>query len=230
MSHEPLRTSEPLVWRDLDAHDRDDIIALHRLSTKGLTSMQVKPERPEFFDHLLGGGGRIIGARDASGALAAYGVLQYAPDPGTDPNTWMGWPANTPVQKLAGAAVAPDLRGGGLQLELIRRRMALAGPDICLYATVAPGNPASWRNMLQAGFDIRAMRPCYGGVLRYLLARDARGMHAPVRNAETGLYSIEDTPLEAQSRLFQQGWRGVALDSEPPVRYCLVACQAEVSC
>ena len=199
-----------LGWCLLGPDDGDRIFALHLRAIAGMGPEQVLPERRDFFQRLLEGAGRIIGACDPAGDLVAYGVLQHGPDPGTRPDLWLGWPADARIQKLAGSSVAPEYRGRRLQCALIRRRVGLADPDAYLYATAAPSNPASWHNLLREGFEILRLRRVYQDSLRYLLARRAGPQGRPSGGADTaeGARPLADLTLAEQDQLLMQGWRG----------------------
>ena len=203
------RVPVDLHWDMLGPADLDRIVDLHARAIRGMGSDQVKPEHPEFFAALLDGAGRIIGARAPAGDLVAYGVLQDGPDPGTRPDLWLGWPADARIQKLAGSSVAEAYRGQRLQCELIRRRVELADPDACLYATAAPSNPASWRSLLREGFEIRLLCRVYQNSLRYILARPARTAATPLAPTdEEAARPLDGLPLDEQDRLLSHGWRG----------------------
>lgn len=198
-----------LRWSPLGPQDRDRIFELHLRAIQGMGPDQVRPESLEFFEALLDGAGRIIGACDPEGGLVAYGVLQDGPDPGTRPELWLDWPFDARIQKLAGSSVAQAYRGQRLQCELIRRRVTLADPGAWLYATAAPSNPASWRSLLYEGFEIRRLRRVYQDSLRYLLARRA----GPLAPSAVPVGGDEPRPLDGlsldeQDRLLSQGWRG----------------------
>lgn len=159
-----------LHWRALLPDDLTAMYDLHRRSLEGMAVQIVKPESRDFLRELLQGRGIVTGAW-CEGALVAYGVLQHDLLPEDDPRDLLGLDAAQRVQKLAGAAVAPGWRGLGLQRLLIERRLASAPGDAVLFATAAPGNLPSWRNLLACGFAVRALVHRYGGHARYLLAR-----------------------------------------------------------
>ena len=197
-----------LVWRLLGPADCDQVFALHQAATEGMGVDQVLPEQRAFFEALLAGGGMVVGMCDPAGELIAYGVLQHGPDPGTRPDLWLGWPADACIQKLAGSSVAPAYRGQRLQCALIRQRVALADPDAYLYATAAPSNPASWRNLLREGFEIQGLRRVYQDSLRYLLVRRAGLMTASADPECAGGLALDSLSLPQQDQLLAQGWRG----------------------
>ena len=160
-----------LDWHLLQPTDLDTMEALHRLSCAGMSAQLVKPEKREFLASLLHGRGEVIGAW-AGAQLVAYGALLHELLPDDDPRPLLGLAPERHLAKLAGAAVAPGWRGQGLQRALIARRMARAERHAVLFVTAAPGNCASWHNLLFCGFSVRALQVCYGGLTRYLLAYD----------------------------------------------------------
>ncbi|MCK9516899.1 MAG: GNAT family N-acetyltransferase [Ottowia sp.] len=208
-----------LRWRCLQPTDLDGMEALHRASLAGFRPEAVKPETRDFLASLLQGRGRVLGAWRGD-ELVAYGVLQHVLSAEDRIQALLGLAPGAPLLKLAGAAVAPALRGQQLQRELIARRLAWADGR-AVFATAAPCNPASWHNLLACGFSVRALQERYGGYARYLLAR-VPGEHFagdPARGCELG-----PDALERQRELLAQGWRGVGaggsgqlLCLQPPV-------------
>lgn len=201
-------TPPALAWRLLQPADLDAMEVLHRLSLAGMAAHTVKAESRDFLASLLQGRGQVIGAW-AGQALVAYGVLQHDLLPEDDPRPHLGLPADRPVAKLAGAAVAPDWRGQHLQRTLIARRMEQAQPGAVLFATAAPDNTASWHNLLACGFAVRALEYRYGGFARYLLAHDPAARAAGPALAASGL-DVPSSDLPRQQALLHAGWRGVA--------------------
>lgn len=197
--------TDTLHWRLLQPHDLDAMHALHLHSIEGMVVQTVKPETRDFLASLLGGRGRVPGGW-AGDALVAYGVLQHDLLADDAPHALLGLPAAAPLCKLAGAAVRRDWRGHGLQRRLIQQRLALAGAS-SVFATSAPGNPASWHSLLACGLSVRALQYRYGGHARYLLARvpDEVFVADDLRALELGPQA-----LERQQELLAQGWRGVA--------------------
>ena len=194
---------QTLQWRTLQPADLDTMFALHLRSIAGLALATVKPETREFLHSLLEGRGQVIGAWQGR-ALVAYGVLQHDLLAYDDPRAVLGLPAEARVGKLAGAAVEPAWRGQGLQRVLITQRMAAAA-GATVFATAAPGNPASWRSLLACGLQVRAVQYLYGGHARYLLARVPGDAWVPGAAQE-----VPAEELARQETLLAQGWRGVA--------------------
>lgn len=120
------------------------------------------------------------------------------------------WPL---LAQLEGVAVAPGWRGCGLQRHLGLWRIALAARlgRRHIAATAAPANFDSWRNLLQLGLAICALKPMYGGQLRYLMHRDLidAAPVVPVRCIAVG-------DADAQRHFFTQGWRAVGWRGRPP--------------
>ena len=205
-----------LDWHWLQPSDLDAMEALHHLGRAGMSAQLVKPESRDFLASLLHGRGQVIGAR--SGAqLVAYGVLLHQLLPSDDPRPLLHLAPERPLAKLAGACVAPSWRGQRLQRALIAQRMARADDRTVLFVTAAPGNYASWRNLLACGFAVRALEVCYGGLTRYLLAYDpaapaplARIHPLGPRAGSDDFLDIDSLDLARQQSLIDAGWQGVA--------------------
>jgi len=170
-----------LVW--LDGAAIDAVEHLHRCSIDGVDAGLVKPERRSFFESVFGGRGEVIGAvgeggddgrtRIGAGRLIAYGVLLTTLAEGEDAGERLGRGDNRGLAKIAGTGVDPHERGRGLQRCLVRRRVARAaerGFDH-VFATAAPGNTVSWRNLMTEGFAVADMVLAYGRLERLLLHR-----------------------------------------------------------
>jgi RimJ/RimL family protein N-acetyltransferase len=213
-------TIHGLVWSPLGQEAIDEIEALHAKALAALPDPSlVRPETRAFFERILAGEGEVIGARE-NGRLVAYGILQFVLEVDDDPRSLASFD-EAPIVKLAGAAVAPGWRGQGLQRELIRRRVARAAERGCLqlYATAAPGNVASWRNLLGCGFVIAALLRRYGGLLRYLLVSgETLAPRLGVCRAE--ILRLEDQ--HGQAAALAAGRRGIAAVQDAGGRPCLV--------
>ncbi|MFL5260465.1 MAG: GNAT family N-acetyltransferase [Hyphomicrobiales bacterium] len=162
------------IFTALTPGDLDAIFSLHleALAAVGRPEL-VKPESKEFFERMLAGAGRVIGA-SRDGALIAYGVLQFDLPSSEDARPLLALDSGDDLAKLAGASVHPSVWGKGLHDALIGRRIEEAGRLAIrhLYSTSAPGNARSWANLLDRGFCVRGIIEKYGGHLRYVLYRD----------------------------------------------------------
>lgn len=207
MPFDAPRNDAPRIWRTLDLSDLAAVDDLHRRAIGAAGPDVVKPEHPDFFAAILGGRGRMIGVF-AADRLIAYGVLQHVIPADDDPRPLVGAGAAVQRVKLAGASVAPDQRGSGLQRALISARVRLAHENytqpLILYATSAPGNTASWSNLLAEGFHIRGIKLYYGGYPRYVMVnqRDVVDWGAQTE--------LDPGDIDAQARLLERGWRGIA--------------------
>ena len=194
----------------LSLSDLDAIVALHRHSIDAVGRNDlIKPETPDFFARILGGGGRITGVW-LDDAFVGYGVLQFTLPPSEDARPYLGLSDDVRLAKLAGACVLPHAWGGGIHDALIGSRIdqARQAGIAHLYATAAPGNARSWENLLAAGFTVRALVAKYGGHMRYLLHRDDGSSDArPVGNDDIWC-AAEDT--ESQQALLAAGRWGRA--------------------
>lgn len=200
----PATARVALDWRWLQPSDLNAMEALHHLSRAGMSAQLVKPESRDFLASLLHGRGQVIGAQ-ANGQLVAYGVLLHDLLPTDDPRPLLHLAAERTLAKLAGASVAPDWRGQRLQRALIAQRMARADSRAVVFVTAAPGNYASWRNLLACGFAVRALEVCYGGLTRYLLAYDPLAQRA----SSADFLDIDSLDLARQQSLIDAGWQGV---------------------
>lgn len=214
-------TDDPaLIWRELEPDDLDAVYALHIAATDAVGAPSlIRPETRDFFEAILAGGGRIAGVFDTAGLLA-YGVLQWDLPPVEDLRPLFGLPPDAPFAKLAGASVRPGMWGGGLHENMIARRIVMAR-DLGLthlYATSAPGNARSWENLLNCGFEVRALIEQYGGNLRYVvyrgLVRDAGRdaapgpAHDPARDEDGTWCDTDDAARQRQ--LVDMGMTGAS--------------------
>lgn len=208
-----LRVMSPpagLAWRRLTLADLDAIYALHCTSIAGMEVKSVKLETRSFFVSMIGDRGQVIGLFNGAD-LVAYGVLQHDLKLGDNPLPALGLPAQTPICKLAGAAVAQDWRHQGLQRLLIRARLQLAGDLGVVFSTAAPSNPASWSNLLACGLAVHAIRYMYGDHPRYLMVRMPPELDNLILDAaHVGEY-LDCSDLERQKLRLAQGWRGIGL-------------------
>ncbi len=194
MNDQPAEVEVPgvrFVWLGADALDA--VERLHLRSIEGVDRGLVKPERRSFFESVFAGRGEIVGAvaagRDAEtsvagGRLIGYGVLLTALADGEDAGVRIGLGGNQGLAKIAGTGVDPGFRGRGLQRALLRRRIERAGNLGFghVFATAAPANTVSWRNLMAEGFAIVDVVLAYGSLERYLLHRPVAGAarpHAP---------------------------------------------------
>ena len=101
------------------------------------------------------------------------------------------------------------LRGHRLQCELVRRRAGFARAEgfTDLYATAAPGNVPSWRNLLSEGFAIVALLTRYGSLLRYLLHR---ALDAPTAAGARGRRVVRSRGSSSAARAARLRPTGVA--------------------
>jgi len=168
------------VWLGADALDA--VERLHLRSIAGIGRGLVKPERRSFFESVFAERGAVVGAivpgsdaetGVAGGGLIGYGVLLTVLADGEDAGVRIGLGGNDGLAKIAGTGVDPGFRGLGLQKALVRRRIERAGNlgFRHVFATAAPANTVSWRNLMAEGFAIVDVVLAYGSLERYLLHR-----------------------------------------------------------
>ncbi|MBA4791025.1 MAG: hypothetical protein H2042_15090 [Rhizobiales bacterium] len=191
----------PLAWRELGPEDLDEVDTLHREAMGPVVRPEiVKPESRAYFQSILSGRGRVIGA--FAPHLVAYGILQHDHAPSDRWEDELRVADGTSVGRLAGASVHPDFRGRRLQRATITARIAMAPRGMLLFSTAAPANTASWSSLLAEGFNIHRIVQRYGGFARYLMVRD----NAVYDRARALLVDPLDT--ERQTVLFAQDWHG----------------------
>lgn len=199
-----------LHWRELGPSDLQAVEALHRLAVGPVVRPDiVKPESRAYFESILAGRGRVIGAFDQTGSesehcLVAYGILQHAHAPKDEWEKDLKLPPGSAIGRLAGASVAPAFRGRGLQRATISARIAMAPRGMLLFSTAAPVNTPSWASLLAEGFPIHGLIHRYGGFARYLMVRD----HA-LHDSEQAVV-VDPADIAVQLALFEKGWHGFA--------------------
>ena len=204
----PIPAHATLSWRQLGPGDLEAMQTLHLLSVHGQGADVVKPETRDFLASLLAGRGQVVAAFDGP-RLIAYGVLQHdlLAEDGLPHELRTTLPVETPLLKLAGAAVAPAWRGLGLQRRLIAERLALAPATAWLFSTAAPANVPSWNNLLAQRFEVRAIVHRYGGFARYLMLRRPGTPARPACGGSGGV-QVPAADLARQQQLLAQGFAG----------------------
>lgn len=197
-----------LTWRRLSINDLDEILLVHAAALAGTKPEVVKPEDGGFFTWLLEGNGSLTGVYSGS-VLVAYGVLQYQLLEADNPAPEWIPPPDRKLFKLAGSVVLQDWRGKGLQRALIDQRVLLAGPDVELFSTASPFNPASWISLFDCGLSVRAVKRFYGGYVRFILVKEeSRKCKTMFDDGECKDLACDD--IAAQMDLLSDGWRGIS--------------------
>lgn len=175
-----------LTLRYAAATDLPAIGDLYERTLASLDPALMARESDTFFEAHVARSGRILCVFDGA-ALAAYGVLGLprATDPSFGADLGLTEADLAKVAQADGVAVDPTWRGRGLHRLLLTWRVTLAaefgrGPVL---STVAPANLPSLRNMLAAGFAVRALKRKFGGHWRFILQHGA----APDAGAEMHL-------------------------------------------
>ena len=108
--------------------------------------------------------------------------------------------------------VHPDWRGLGLQKRMaawIMEELAKSDhPYKYVCSTVAPFNIPSLKDKFAQGMEIVALKPKYGGHLRYIFCKELQESSTK-RDGEPVLCEMADT--KAQQKLLAQGYRGQKL-------------------
>ncbi|WP_215191036.1 hypothetical protein [Exiguobacterium sp. s7] len=106
--------------------------------------------------------------------------------------------------------VHPDYRGYGLQQHLGRllmRELEHGSRFDLVCATVAPFNIPSLKDKFALGLRIGALKPKYGGKLRYIFMKE---LHSDWRPAGEATW-LEMGETEQQGALLKAGWYGTSL-------------------
>ncbi len=199
------------LWVSLRQEEVAEIEGLQRLAYGTLVDRDLfKPAPPGFFESVIGGRGSVLGRR-LNGRLIAFGTLLTGLKSGDGARSLLGLGAEAPLAMMQGVVVDPTFRGHRLHRRLLRRRLSLLRPAETwhVYASAAPGNTASWSNMLAEGYQVADVGVMYGRLLRYTLHRPPQ----PNRAAATDPDLVWADPLDegCQRDLISRGARGVAL-------------------
>lgn len=197
-------------WVALRLEEVAEIEALQSLVYGSLVDRDhFKPAPPGFFQSVVGGRGSVLGRR-LDGRLIAFGTLLTGLDSKDGARRRLGLSDETPLAMMQGVVVHPEFRGHQLHRRLLRRRLALLRPAETwhVYATAAPGNTASWNNMLAERYHVADITVMYQRLLRYTLYRPP---HPPQSSAdEEGFVWVDPADSEAQLALLRAGARGMA--------------------
>ena len=171
-------TLTQVEMRMLSQKDLDAILTLQDEIYNGIEDKQtyIKSTKEELMEELLHYPTHTIGIFTAANELIAVGIYKtvgqsednYARDFGLE---------GTILDKIGHVdttIVSARFRGNGLQRILIEAIEELARKDHMqmLCATVSPYNTFSLNSFLKTGFVIKADKLKYGGVRRYIVAKD----------------------------------------------------------
>lgn len=208
----PSRADEPGQCR-LDILSTVDLSTVFRLHRKIYASLPDKtvlyPRDEAFFEQLLAGEGRVIGAWAqerlvgytafcrVDPALRAYGAELELPVEDHDK-----------VAESAGSVVNPDFRRCGLYLRLFRMKCFVARRDGFrhLSAIVSLNNPASAATTLQCGFQVRALHFDQDGANLLLLSRL---QHRPASAGQPVAHWVDLADVHGHREALAAGRRGV---------------------
>jgi ribosomal protein S18 acetylase RimI-like enzyme len=113
------------------------------------------------------------------------------------------------VIHLQASAVHPAYRGNALQTRMIKTHLAvirsLGFEHVC--CTVSPKNPASLRNVLAAGFQIRALKPKFHGWWRFIMHKNI--LHPATFSGEE--IKINGSDIHGQLSLLDKGFSGTEM-------------------
>jgi hypothetical protein len=199
-----------LHWRQLQP---DEAEAAFRLHLEAIANQAPGLVRPDDITHFVGhtnDAGRILACFTPHNQMVAYGVLGLASTTVSHMAELLhvGADARQRFAILDGVASLEEWRGLGLHRASIQHRVEAArscGRNL-IGATVAPGNGASLRGLLDCGFTVRGFAELYGGLPRLLMLRD---LAQPVDAwEEYATVALSDQAGHCQA--LDQGWQGYA--------------------
>lgn len=164
-------------YKNLDLKNIDEIIELQENILNGLEDKQLyaPTEREEFIKYLKSGG-KIIGYVDEEDNLIAMAVYikkgyekgNYGYDLGLEGDQLLK------VAQVESTVVRSDYRGNGLQKILCQKIEDIAKDDKIkiLTSTASPYNKYSVNTFKNLGYEIKKDKIKYGGLRRYVLAKE----------------------------------------------------------
>lgn len=202
----------PFEVKKLDKSYLSKILALQKVVCDALPDQDIlQPLTEEEFLYILDGQGLLIGAF-ADEQLIAFRALLIPEIDDEHLGFAIGLENESDLKRVLYQEISnvhPDFRGYGLQKTLakvIMQQIDIKDFDY-LAATVKPYNIASLKDKFSQGFYIVGLKYAYGGKLRYVFVLDLRKQ--PQYEEETVTISMGD--VEAQTRLLQEGFVGVAM-------------------
>ncbi|MEO1194112.1 MAG: hypothetical protein AAFY02_20320 [Pseudomonadota bacterium] len=205
-----LALPQDMAWSALRLDQVAEVEAMQARVYAGLEDHDhFKPAPQGFFASVVKGRGSVLTVRHGA-AVVAFGTLLTGLAPGESIRQMVGLADGTPLAMMQGAVVDPAYRALHLHRQLLRRRLALLRPAGYwhVYASAAPGNIASWRNMLAEGYEVVALNTRYGRLLRYTVYRPAEPRFLSPEQA-AALQWCDPDDVAGQERLLAEGARGV---------------------
>lgn len=163
--------------RVLDIKDLDHIMELQDIILEGLENKELyaPTERDEFINY-LNKGAKIIGYTDENEELIAMAVYikkgyeegNYGYDLGISGKNLLK------IGQVESTVVRSDYRGNGLQKRLCEKIEEIAKDDEVkiLTSTASPYNKYSVNTFTNLGYEIKKEKFKYGGLRRYVMAKN----------------------------------------------------------
>ena len=207
-----LLGERPFEVKVLDQSYLSDILALQKVVCDALPNKDIlQPLSGEEFLYILDGKGLLLGAFVDEQLVAFRAVL--IPEIDDEHLGYaIGLVDESDLKRVLYQEISnvhPDFRGYGLQKTLAKVIMQQIDTNEFDYiaATVMPYNIASLKDKFSQGFYIVGLKYAYGGKLRYVFALDLQ--EQPQYEDEKVTILMGD--VEAQQRLLQEGFVGVAM-------------------
>lgn len=208
MTMRTARTSRPAatpaVLRPARPRDLDAVLRLHHAGVNDVPPGVFRSDGRAFFENAVER--ELCVVADVGGEVMGYGALTL-PDPGRSYLADAAGMNGEAAAHIESAAVHRTLRGAGLHRRLIAWRVEKAKAEGCdaVLCSASPLNAASLRNLIAAGFHVRALTALYGGFSRYVLVYGAPAV------LHENVSVMADADDEAKcGALLADGWRAIS--------------------
>ncbi|WP_459042947.1 GNAT family N-acetyltransferase [Sporosarcina sp. CAU 1771] len=205
-----LKEGVPYSIRKLQLVDIDAILEIQKEVIGTLANKEfLEPLSKEEFTHMFSGAGLVVGVFADDRLIAFRATL--APD---NDEEHLGYDIGLDASEHSSIVyqeitnVLPSYRGNRLQQKMATVLMdQLREEYTYVCSTVAPFNIASLKDKFAQQMEVAALKPKYGGMLRYVFVRN---LHvAPKEYKREQSIPMQDT--QAQQKLLSEGWRGVGI-------------------
>lgn len=204
----------------LSVEHLDEVLRLNRLIYKLLPNQQVLSldTYEEMYEDLVRDG-VVLGVFDDNNRIIAY---RYASFPGLEDRN-LAYDFDFPVElekvcQLETTIVHPDYRGNNLQNKLVKITIDIAKERgyTDLTCTVSPYNYYSLKNIMKNDMKIRALKPKYQDLVRFVL-------HGKIHDFDYGekidVINTHMEDIDRQKNLLKNGYLGDKLFENRTIDY-----------
>lgn len=154
------------------------IMELQKVVMEALEDKQLyAPSDKEEFEAYINGIGKVIGVLEEKNneliAMGVYGKLGFKEN-NYGHDIEIKGEKLLEVGQIESTVVAPDYRGNSLQKKIcsILEEISKDNNDSLLCATVSPYNKYSLNSFIDLGYEIKKEKLKYGGLKRYIVAKE----------------------------------------------------------